>query len=481
MDGAPRNLLILGRRDGHSSGLEGRTLPDATVFAALSKAGTAAVFETTGNAFSTRTASFIIQEHFPPGIDFTPGGPLFGVQFSNLPCTDVKRVDPANGNLALPLGLAGDPGGLPLYKDGEPVGAIGVEANGIYTIDFDPAERTPDDDEELVALAGTRGFEPPPEIRGDRIFVNGIRLPFAEADVPEPPGTPPPTGTFVFPLRDGLPSVFVPVTVRGLAATADPRFFPFSASSDPGGLTAEDVSRIVGQAVEQAYRTRAAIRRPLGSAAQINVAVVDAHGTVLGIARTPDAPVFGFDVSAQKARTAAYFSSSGAANALSAAGFDEYVRNASREGLSLNGSVAFSDRATGFLSRPFFPDGINETTAGPFSRPIEEWSVFNDGLQVDLLTGLVEILTGARPIGSPCTPIPAIANGIQIFPGSVPLYKDGVLVGGIGVSGDGVDQDDIIATMGSAGFEAPPEIRSDRVFVREVRLPWVKFPRHPNL
>jgi hypothetical protein len=149
--------------------------------------------------------------------------------------------------------------------------------------------------------------------------------------------------------------------------------------------------------------------------------------------------------------------------------------------LSLNGSVAFSDRATGFLSRPFFPDGINETTAGPFSRPIEEWSVFNDGLQVDLLTGLVEILTGVRPIGPPCTPIPAIANGIQIFPGSVPLYKDGVLVGGIGVSGDGVDQDDIIATIGSAGFEAPPEIRSDRVFVREVRLPWVKFPRHPNL
>ena len=57
----------------------------------------------------------------------------------------------------------------------------------------------------------------------------------------------------------------------------------------------------------------------------------------------------------------------------------------------------------------------------------------------------------------PCTTLaaPAIANGLQIFPGSVPLYKNGRLVGAIGISGDGVDQDDLIAAMGSAGFEAP--------------------------
>ena len=79
-----------------------------------------------------------------------------------------------------------------------------------------------------------------------------------------------------------------------------------------------------------------------------------------------------------------------------------------------------------------------------------------------------------------CTAIPSLANGLQIFPGSVPLYKGSQLVGAIGISGDGVDQDDIIAAMGSAGFEAPPQIRSDRVFVRGVRLPYVKFPRHPN-
>ena len=41
-----------------------------------------------------------------------------------------------------------------------------------------------------------------------------------------------------------------------------------------------------------------------------------------------------------------------------------------------------------------------------------------------------------------------LANGIQIFPGSVPIYKSGVLVGALGISGDGVDQDDMVAFLG---------------------------------
>ncbi|HMZ18684.1 MAG TPA: heme-binding protein, partial [Blastocatellia bacterium] len=77
--------------------------------------------------------------------------------------------------------------------------------------------------------------------------------------------------------------------------------------------------------------------------------------------------------------------------------------------------------------------------------------------------------------------LPALANGLQIFAGSVPLYKNGVLVGAIGISGDGIDQDDIIASGGSVGYEAPAAIRSDQFMVRGVRMPFVKFPRHPNL
>ena len=42
-----------------------------------------------------------------------------------------------------------------------------------------------------------------------------------------------------------------------------------------------------------------------------------------------------------------------------------------------------------------------------------------------------------------------LQNGIQIFPGGVPIYRNGRLVGGIGVSGDGIDQDDMIAFLGT--------------------------------
>src|SRR5213593_988880 len=108
MTGAPATTRITGGgRTGQ--GLEGLDVPAS--LAAISKAGTASVFSTQGNAFTSRTASFIIQEHFPPGVSFQPGGPLFGVQFSQLPCSDIKRP-------ALPLGLSADAGSAPLYKHG---------------------------------------------------------------------------------------------------------------------------------------------------------------------------------------------------------------------------------------------------------------------------------------------------------------------------------------------------------------------------
>jgi hypothetical protein len=77
--------------------------------------------------------------------------------------------------------------------------------------------------------------------------------------------------------------------------------------------------------------------------------------------------------------------------------------------------------------------------------------------------------------------ITRLSNGITVFPGGIPLFKGGRLAGAIGISGDGVDQDDLISSAGSAGFEAPPERRSDQLEIRGVRLPWVKFPRHPEL
>jgi uncharacterized protein GlcG (DUF336 family) len=471
-----------------AEGLEGTNLIPAlnpVRRAAISKAGTAAFFSTQGNAFTTRTAGFIIQEHIPPGVDFRPGGPLYGVQFSQLPCSDIKMP-------GLPFGLSADPGVVPLYKNGVHVGGVGIEGDGAYTVDRVPTDFDKPF-EELIAVAAGRGYEPPAGIRGDTILVDGVRLPYLntrDEDAPRPatipfanlPGSVDPD----FPIRGAQPSAFVPLTVGPLNGTVDRRFFPFvgSVSGSANALTATDVTTIITQAAIQADITRAAIRQPLGSPARVNITVVDTEGRVLGIFRTFDAPVFGFDVSAQKARTAALFSRVNGGALLRGAGMGSYVDRAATDGVMLNGSVAFSSRAVGFLHRPFYPDGINGEPPGPFSTGIGQWSIFNVGLQLDLVRdNLVQTLAAPpqSPANVPCTSIPNVPNGIQIFAGSVPLYKNGELVGAIGISGDGIDQDDLIAAAGSRGFVAPAEIRADQLIVRGARLPFVKFPRSPNL
>ena len=52
--------------------------------------------------------------------------------------------------------------------------------------------------------------------------------------------------------------------------------------------------------------------------------------------------------------------------------------------------------------------------------------------------------------GTGCTGNTRLTNGIQIFPGSMPIYRGNQLVGAIGVSGDGIDQDDMVAFLGLA-------------------------------
>ncbi len=356
MTGAPASTLI--RSVGVSGqGLEGLVVPASA--AASSKAGTAGIFSTGGNAFTTRTASFIVQEHFPPGIDNRAGGPLYGVQFSTLPCSDIAVA-------ALPLGLAGDPGGIPLYKNGVAVGGVGIEGDGLYTIDRDPLDND-QPAEEIIAVAASRGFESPAPIRADNILVEGIRLPFSNISNPPvvatiPFGSLP--GAVTSPVVAAPASDFIPAIAGGVAGQASVRF-PVAAGA---GITAAEVAQILGDAASTANIVRAAIRQPIGSNARVNIAVVDTTGKVLGIFRQQDAPVFGFDVAVQKARTANFFARPDTGAKLTAAGFGAYVGRAASDGLTLNGSVAFSDRAVGFLHRPLFPDGINNTTAAPASE-----------------------------------------------------------------------------------------------------------------
>ena len=451
MDGAPTSTRFQPVEGVNGLGLD---TVDSGV-AAFAKAASGALLSSGGNAFSTRTASFIVQEHFPPGIDFTSGGPLFGVQFSSLACSDVNPVSA--------LGLAADPGGFPLYKNGRVVGGIGVEGDGAYALDRRPdlVDVAP---EEQAALAGQRGFEPPDIIRADRILADGIRLAYADA-TPAAAGAARP-GLIVDGPRAGSPSPRFDATLGGVPGQADPRF-PTRAGQV---LTAADVNTILGNAAQQTVRTRAAIRQPLGSSARVSIAVIDLSGDVLGFFQNQDAPRFGIDVSAQKGRTALFFSSPDAAAVLGRLGLGKYLR----DGVPLDGSFAITSRAVGFLAQPFFPPGIPGTAEGSFSQPIGQWSVFNTGLQLDLVKG--GLLT------SNCVPgEPRLRNGITIFPGGIPLYKGGRLAGAIGISGDGVDQDDLIATAGTAGFEAPAERRSDQLVLRGVRLPYVKLPRHPEL
>jgi uncharacterized protein GlcG (DUF336 family) len=457
-----------------SAGFDGTVVPAS--FAAISKAGTASLFSTRGNAFTSRTAGFIIQEHFPPGVDFRAGGPLYGVQFSSLPCGDIKIP-------GLPLGLSGDPGSAPIYKNGEAVGGVGIEGDGAYTVDRDPSDFD-QPFEEVIAVSAVRGFEAPTTIRGDNILVDGIRLTYLNVTA----AISPPTmafgslpGVVTSPILGAQPSQFTPAMVGGIAGEVDTRFFPFIASPTvtANSLTAADVGSIIAHGAQQANITRAAIRQPLGSNARVSIAVVDTSGVVLGLFRTSDAPVFGFDVSVQKARTAAFMSRANAGALLTAAGFGSYVSRAAADNVQLTGGIALSDRAIGFLHRPFFPDGINNTLAGPFSTSIDQWSVFNLGLQSDFVKGSLQtILAGGA---APCSSLPNLRNGLQVFAGSIPLYKNGELVGAIGISGDGIDQDDLIAAAGAAGYAPASGIRSDQFFVRSVRLPFVKFPRSPNL
>src|SRR3546814_16266883 len=85
-----------------------------------------------------------------------------------------------------------------------------------------------------------------------------------------------------------------------------------------------------------------------------------------------------------------------------------------------------------------------------------------------------------------------LQNGIQIFPGSVPIYRGDQLVGAIGVSGDGIDQDDMISFLGThnggariGGIgNAPKAIRADTIVVdvgAGVRLRYIRCTFAPFL
>ncbi|WP_296717506.1 heme-binding protein [Erythrobacter sp.] len=542
LPGAAPTAVIPGAPNGDDIDVQGLTIPSAG--AAIAKAITGAYLSSGGNAFSSRTASMIVQEHFPPA-PTTAGlesGPLFGVQFSQLPCSDLaaRAGEGLIGPKRSPLGLSADPGGFPLYRNGAVIGGVGVIADGVYGLDSNVLDRDNDLDE-AIALAGTVGFEAPVSIRADRITADGTSLRYTDIEYPQ-------IGNVAGASFVGTAGALVPVTgyysgagllagsaygseASGIRPSTAAEFsirdafvlsngaganrFPVRAGTDAGDIaapiTVAEAQAILEEAFTVMSRARAQIRQPLDSRAQVSISLVDTRGRVLGIVRSPDAPIFGIDVSLQKARTANFFSGAFAANELlSAPGevpeFVARTRAFLGDPNALTGGFAFADRSGGNLSRPYFPDGEIGQPHGPLSRPIAQFNPFSTGLQSALVLGDLAqhlgFVTGASATDAPrgCTGLPPIAggnsrlaNGIQIFPGSVPIYRGNVLVGGIGVSGDGIDQDDMISFLGLhnagqrvGGFgNAPAAIRADRIVVqvgsRQVRLRYVNCPFAPFL
>ena len=413
--------------------------------------------------------------------------------FNSSPGLSVKPV--------IGTSLDGSPGGVPLYKRGVLVGGIGVTGDGtppppvalnpvppispLILAVLPPGPLPPFvrnenpfvlvsgyDKDEDVALAGQKGFAPSPGITANNVFINGIRLPYVASSTrksrgivlrgnedPNYPfilGTQP---TFPYPsatfggvngqIRQPIISDPVPGTING-----QPR------------LSAADVSDVIKFAAQRVKITRAGIRLPIGTQMQVFITVVnnpDTDGvapTVLGTFRTGEATFFSWDVAVQKARTALF-----------------YTRH-DFPGFGLN--VAMSTRAVGFLAQSFYPPGIDGNIPGPFFTEQDKLSGFAGAEPNVTFTGMAD----TTPPGTP--PLrngirADLPNGITIFPGGFPLYRNGVLIGAIGISGDGVDQDDIVGASGTHDFLAPMPIRSDRFLFRAARLPYAKFPRDPGL
>ena len=169
-------------------------------------------------------------------------------------------------------------------------------------------------------------------------------------------------------------------------------------------LSEEEQQGIIAAAVAAAEQTPSLLRVDTQGApltTRMHIALVDRNGTLLGLHSMEDAWTVSIDIALAKAYTAAAVSSN---------------------------ENAFSSRSLGVLSQPggaLWNIG-NSNDPGTGDDTVEE-------------RGLIE------------------------FPGGLPLYKNGVLVGGIGVSGDGVDQDEAVAAAGAAGYEPAPVIRIDCV------------------
>lgn len=494
-----------------------------------------------------------INAHFPHGTAFTPQVDLFAIEHTNRDGTfhvgpdgikgtvdDVllpQRFDlpdafvPNGQDLAPPdsfgfesgllpggqgRGIATLPGGIPILKNGQVVGGIGVffpgktgyatEENSSRATTFDPTKPDRTLEAEWIAFAALGG-EPGPiggvalpgaitplaAVAGilesqklNSIYLVGINLEIFGPGIPEegvkvlreigavvgrgdPNG-----GTNVAIDADGNDDGVAndPVTLR--AGRAVPEGWLVT-PHDGLGITATEVEDIINRGILQSDLTRAAIRLPLGNRARMVFAVSDLNGEIVGLYRMPDATIFSIDVAVAKARNVAYYADPTALQDIDQ--IDDVAPG-----------TAFTNRSFRYLAEPRYPLGIDGTPPAPFSQ-------LYDDLGIDRFTGLQ---VGPRAPASQFQSVLGFdsfnpgtnfrdpdnktrQNGIVFFPGSAPLYKNGRLFAGFGVSGDGVDQDDVVTDAGQRNFGVPLSInRVDQLFIRGIRVPYQKNLRNPE-
>jgi uncharacterized protein GlcG (DUF336 family) len=416
---------------------------------AVGLARTGAFFSNDQAPLTSRTVRFISGVHFPPGVADTSNADLYGIENTNRGCVlsaelEMHGIHPSTATLGGPgSGIitgkadvldsdanAVNPGGLPIYKGTELVGGIGV--TGVAS-----------DVAEFTAFAGAQatGLSPLPNPlpAPGEVFLGGVALPaINQTTRPSSVGA----GTFAGTYDVG--------PVAGQIAPEGDLVGPHpSVTPDPtnGGLNQAEATQILDAAEATANTARAAIRLPLGSKTRMVIAVSDLDGNIIALRRMKDATVFSIDVAASKARNMVYFNSSQRSDA---------------DLPQVPVGTAVTNRTISFGAQPFFPPGINDSNAGPF------FNLFTNDLLNPCSQGLGSGLSSHNN------------SGIVFFPGSTGLYRNGVLIGGLGVSGDGVDQDDFVTSGGAAGFQAPAAMRADQLSIRGVRLPYFKFPRNPT-
>lgn len=508
---------------------------DQTPDIAVTVARAGAMFANDQAPLSSRTIRFISGIHFPPGVQDSPNAPLYGIENTNrgcridaagdavftapfprptsiagtfgagaggqpLPCgpSDTRgcarggpmldeagqpvasvgittgKADVFDSGQSDPASVPVNPGGIPIYRGGKVIGGVGVAgvspalAEYAATIASVGAGRAMDFSEPLGAPGA--------------VLIDGVRLPFfgtcpnisciRAALKRQPAGAAPgrfTDGHLVIAPRNGqqAPEGYV----------LGPR-----ASALDNGLSVDEVTRLVNQSVTVSLKTRAQIRLPYSQPVRMVISIADAAGEILAVYRMADATTFSADAAMTKARNAYYFSTRDGNDVLRSFVENRRYDDYEWEPATAPGGQpwAVTARTLNFGAQPLFPPGIDLAAENDGDQP-------HPGPWFDLFL---------YDMKNPCTEGPGASrggnpsyvnqSGIVWFAGSTPLYRNGQLVGGMGVSGDGVDQDDYVAQIGSEGFYPPDALRVDHSVIRtgtgaHVRLPYAKFPRDPEI